>query len=102
MDKVDAFLTLLGLLAFGGWGFFLYVRSFSGVRVGAVTATEEDVDSRAPYRIVVRRTVRGKLRIVHLVMGMRWFAPGAIFVLNQVEAAKAAEALEVAAQAAEQ
>ena len=93
---------LLGLVVFGSWALFMYLRSFSGTRVGAVMAMEEDVDSRAPYRIVVRRTLRGQLRIVHLVMGMRWFAPGVIFVLNQVEAAKAAETLELAAQAAEQ
>jgi hypothetical protein len=104
MDRVEAIFLVAGSIALVVWAAFTCLPAFRGERVGAVRATEEDLDSRARYVIVVRRSVRGPraLRIVHLVMGMSALAPGALFVLNQVEAVKAAEALESAAQAAEQ
>ena len=104
MDRVEAFFTIAAGIALIVWVAFTLLRAFSGERVGVVRATEEDWESTARYFIVVRRSVRGPraLRIVHLVMGMSALFPSANFVLNQIEAAKAADALELAAQAAEQ
>jgi hypothetical protein len=104
MDKVDLVVSVLALIGGAGWIFIAYLRASAGERVGAVRAMEEELDGRQRYRIVVRRSLRGPqgLRIVHLVMGRTPWSPSAIFALNQVEAAKAAQALELAAQAAEQ
>ena len=104
MDRVEAFFTIAAGIALILWVAFTLLRAFSGERVGVVRATEEDWETTARYFITVRRSVRGPraLRIVHVLMGMSALTPGAIFVLNQIEAAKAADALESAAQAAEQ
>jgi hypothetical protein len=104
VDKVELVFFVLVIIGGALWALITYVRAFSGERVGAVSATEEELDGRQRYRIVVRRSLRGPsgLRIVHLVMGRTSLTPSAIFVLNQVEAAKAAQALDLAAQAAEQ
>jgi len=104
MDRVEAFFVVAGGIALVLWFAFTLLRAYSGERVGEVRATEQDFENQTRYSIVVRRSLRGPsgLRVIHLLMGVSPITPGAVFVLTQVEAVKAAEALESAAQEAQQ
>lgn len=104
MSGFDAFLILLGIVVGVGWLAFKYLRAFSGERVGVVGAIGGDSNMGVRYPIAVRRTDRGPRAplIVHVVMGMSALIPGTTLVMNQVEAIKAADALEAAAQEADQ
>src|SRR5690349_13080719 len=104
MGGMELFLWVAAGIVLAAWAAFAYLRAFSGERVGAVAAMEEELQGKQRYQVVVRRSVHGPrgLRTVRIVMGTSAPFPSAIFILNQVQAAKAADAIELAAQAAEQ
>ena len=103
MEASDWVIFLVAILVIGGWAAFILFRNLGGEAVGVVHVMEQDMGGRRRMPIGVRRIVYGTqgFRQVQLVVGAFWY-PYFTARLNQVEAVKGAEILELAAKAAEQ
>ena len=102
MEASDWVIFLVAILLMGGWAAVVLLRNLGGEAVGVVHVMEQDMGGRRRRPIGVRRVVYGAqgFRQVQLVVGAFWY-PYFTARLNQVEAVKGAEILELAAQAAE-
>jgi hypothetical protein len=103
MEASDWFIFIVAIAGLGGWVSFILIRNLGGEPVGAIRVWEQDMGGRRRLPIGVRRIVYGAqgYRQVQLVVGAFWY-PYFTARLNQVEAARGAEILERAAEAAEQ